>query len=285
MVQILEKETSKEQKSVVNKLESKSVYFNYGETEILKNISLEVKEGEFIVFMGPSGSGKSTFLRLLANLAEPKSGEILLDNQKISESIPDLAVVFQDYSLFPWLNAEDNIVLALKQKLRKTKTKKELQELARQYLSLVQLGHAVKKYPGEMSGGMRQRAAIARALSVGSDLMLMDEPFGALDPITRIQLQDLVLQINQDQKRTIVFVTHDAEEAIILADRIVMFSPGPPGTILEVIDVPFKKPRNRKQLFESKEFVDFRDYILSVMNKGVFEKLNQAELVSDGNGI
>lgn len=283
---MLEREKGIEQKlGVANKLEAKSVYFNYGETEILKDINLEVREGEFIVFMGPSGSGKSTFLRLLANLEKPKSGEILIENEKFSESTPDLAVVFQDYSLFPWLTAEENIVLALKQKLKKTKTKKELYELAEQYLSLVQLGHAVKKYPGEMSGGMRQRAAIARALSLGSDLMLMDEPFGALDPITRIQLQELVLQINQDQNRTVVFVTHDAEEAIILADRIVMFSPGPPGTIMDVIDVPFKKPRNRKQLFESKEFVDFRDYILSVMNKGVFEKLNQTQLVFGGEGI
>jgi ABC-type nitrate/sulfonate/bicarbonate transport system, ATPase component len=136
-----------------------------------------------------------------------------------------------------------------------------------------------------MSGGMRQRAAIARALSVGSDLVLMDEPFGALDPLTRIQLQDLILQINHDQKRTIVFVTHDVEEAIILADRIVMFSPGPPGKVVDVIEVPFEKPRNRKQLFNSQEFVEFRDYLLGVMNKGVFEKLNQSEEVSSGEGI
>lgn len=270
---------------IVNKLEAKSVYFNYGDTEILKDINLEVREGEFIVFMGPSGSGKSTFLRLLADLAKPKSGEIRIDQKLVSEEPIDCAVVFQDYSLFPWLTAEENLVLALKQKLKNTKTKKELQKLAAEYLTLVQLGHAIKKYPGEMSGGMRQRAAIARALSVGSELMLMDEPFGALDPITRIQLQELILQINRDQKRTIVFVTHDAEEAIILADRIVMFSPGPPGTIVEVIDVPFSKPRNRKKLFDSEEYIEFRDYILSVMNKGVLDKLNQSQEISNGEGI
>lgn len=285
MVKALELVPKKEEKLVANKLEAKSIHFNYGETEILKDINLEVKEGELIVFMGPSGSGKSTFLRLLAGLSKPKIGDIIVDNKMLNGSSPDCAVVFQDYSLFPWLTAEENLVLALKQKLKKSKTKKELQELAEQYLTLVQLGYAVKKYPGEMSGGMRQRAAIARALSIGSDLMFMDEPFGALDPITRIHLQELILQINRDQKRTIVFVTHDAEEAIFLADRIVMFSPGPPGTIIDVIDVPFGKPRNRKQLFESKDFIAFRDHVLGIMNKGVFDKLNQSEENAFGEGI
>lgn len=224
--------------SAATKLEAKSVYYSYGKTEILQNINLEIKEGELIVLMGPSGSGKSTFLRLLAGLSQPQTGEILVDNRPLSGITHDCAVVFQDYTLFPWLTAFENLMVALKQKFRKTKSKKELELLAEQYLTLVQLGHALKKYPGEMSGGMRQRAAIARALSVGSGLMLMDEPFGALDPITRIHLQELILQINRDQNRTIVFVTHDAEEAIFLADRIVMFSPGPPGTIIDVYDVP-----------------------------------------------
>lgn len=284
MVQVLERKSTDRTLSPI-KIQAKNVNFDYGETEILKNINLEVREGEFVVFMGPSGSGKSTFLRLLTGLEKPKSGEIYIQNQKIDKEIPELAVVFQDYSLFPWLTAEENIVLALKNRVKGKKAKKELSQLAEQYLTLVNLGHATKKYPGEMSGGMRQRAAIARALSMGSDLLLMDEPFGALDPITRIQLQDLVLQINLDQKKTIIFVTHDADEAIMLADRIVMFSPGPPGKIIEYFDVPFEKPRNRKELFDSKEFIEFRDYLLNVMNKGVFEKLNQREVVKDGGGI
>lgn len=266
-------------------ISAQSVFFNYGETEILRDIELDVKEGEFIVFMGPSGSGKSTLLRLLAGLSQPKSGTIEINKKPIGDISEDLAVVFQDYSLFPWLTAEENLVLALKQKLKKTKTKKELRELAQRYLQLVQLGHAMQKYPGEMSGGMRQRAAIARALSLGTDIILMDEPFGALDPITRIQLQELVLTINREQKRTIVFVTHDAEEAIFLADRIVMFTPGPPGMIANVIDVPFEKPRNRKTLFESKQFTDFRDEILTLMNKSVLEKLNESHQFTKGAGI
>lgn len=268
-----------------NKIEAKSIYFDYDGLEILQNINLEIKEGEFTVFMGPSGSGKSTFLRLLTGLAYPKKGEIYVNNQLTTKALPDSSVVFQDYSLFPWLTAEENIILALKQKF-KSKSKKELIHLAQNYLQLVNLSHAFKKYPGEMSGGMRQRAAIARALAIGSDLMFMDEPFGALDPVTRINLQDLVLEVNQNQKRTIVFVTHDAEEAIFLADRIVMFTPGPPGKIAEIIDVPFSKPRNRKKLLESKEFAQFRDYVLGIMNKGVLEKLEENFSVqSDGDHI
>ncbi|MFF5398322.1 ABC transporter ATP-binding protein [Peribacillus butanolivorans] len=272
--------------NVRNKIEAKSIAFDYDGVEILKNIDLTIKEGEFVVFMGPSGSGKSTLLRLLTGLAQPKKGEILVNGHSIAKSLPDSAVVFQDYSLFPWLTTEENIILALKQKLKKSKTKQELEHLAQSYLLLVQLSHAFKKYPGEMSGGMRQRAAIARALSLGSDLMFMDEPFGALDPVTRIQLQDLILQVNYEQQRTIAFVTHDAEEAIILADRIVIFSPGPPGSLVETINVPFPKPRNRKKLIESLEFIELRNYILDIMNKGIFEKLEQGhEIRSAGEGI
>ncbi len=288
MTKVLERASQLDVKknNVQNKIEAKSIFFDYDGLEILQDINLTIKEGEFIVLMGPSGSGKSTLLRLLTGLTQPKEGEIFVNHQSITQSLPDSSVVFQDYSLFPWLTAEENIMLALKQRLNKSKTKKELEQLAHNYLELVQLGHAFKKYPGEMSGGMRQRAAIARALSLGSDLMFMDEPFGALDPVTRIRLQDLVLRVNQDQQRTIVFVTHDAEEAIFLADRIVMFTPGPPGRIAEIIDVPFPKPRNRKKLIESLEFIQFRNYILGIMNKEIFEKLNQQnELLLNGNGI
>lgn len=277
MAKVLEQvfKVKAENNTLQNKIEAKSISFSYKDVEILQNIDLTVRDGEFIVLMGPSGSGKSTLLRLLTGLAQPMSGEILVNNISTANSLPDSAVVFQDYSLFPWLTAEENIILALKKKLKKSKTKKEFEQLAQQYLELVQLGHASKKYPGEMSGGMRQRAAIARALSLGADVMFMDEPFGALDPVTRIQLQDVILQVNRDQQRTVVFVTHDAEEAIILADRIVMFTPGPPGKIADIIDVPFPKPRDRKMLVESSEFIKFRNDVLRIMNKGIFEKLEQ----------
>lgn len=265
--------------SVKKKIEVKSVSFGYQGTEILKEIQLNVKEGEFLVLMGPSGCGKSTLLRLMAGLEIPNKGEILVNGILSTEEVPDCSVVFQDYSLFPWLSAEENIVLALKQKLKEKKTKKELHQIAQEYLGLVQLNHAVNKYPGQMSGGMKQRAAIARALAFGSDLMFMDEPFGALDPLTRIHLQDLLLQINYDKKRTIVFVTHDADEAIYLADRIVMFSLGADGAITTSVDVPFKKPRNRKKLFNSNEYTGFREHILKIMNKGLLDNLDEQESV------
>lgn len=272
--------------TIKNKIEAKSVTFGYEEVKILKNLDLDVRDGEFLVLMGPSGCGKSTFLRLIAGLDTPNSGEIFVNGVLSTDKIPDAGVVFQDYSLFPWLSAEDNIVLALKQKLKGKKTKKEFQQIADEYLELVQLGHAVKKYPGQMSGGMKQRAAIARALAFGSDLMFMDEPFGALDPVTRIHLQDLLLQISRNQKRTIVFVTHDADEAIYLADRIVMFSLGTEGAITTSVDVPFEKPRNRKKLFGSQEFISFREQIFAIMNQGLLDNIEEQELVgSDGSGI
>lgn len=272
--------------SVKKKIQAKSVCFGYQGAEILKNIDLDVKEGEFLVLMGPSGCGKSTFLRLMAGLEQPNNGEIIINGVSSTQGVPDCGVVFQDYSLFPWLSAEENIVLALKQKLKGKKTKKELQHIAEEYLGLVQLSHAIKKYPGQMSGGMKQRAAIARALAFGSDLMLMDEPFGALDPVTRIHLQDLLLQISQDQNRTIVFVTHDADEAIYLADRIVMFSLGSEGAVTTSVDVPFKKPRNRKKLFSGSEFIRFREHILSIMNQGLLDNLEEQQLVgSHGDKI
>jgi nitrate ABC transporter ATP-binding subunit len=269
-----------------NKIEAKSVSFSYQDAEILKNIDLDVREGEFLVLMGPSGCGKSTFLRLMAGLDQPNRGEIMINGVSSTEKTPDCGVVFQDYSLFPWLSAEENIVLALKQKLKGKKTKKELQQIAEEYLGLVQLSHAVKKYPGQMSGGMKQRAAIARALAFGSDLLLMDEPFGALDPVTRIHLQDLLLRISKDQKRTIVFVTHDADEAIYLADRIVMFSLGSEGAITKSIDVPFSKPRNRKSLISSSEFTRFRERIFTIMNQGLLDNIDaQSSVGPYGDGI
>ncbi|AEH49578.1 ABC transporter ATP-binding protein [Parageobacillus thermoglucosidasius] len=271
---------------VKKKIEVKSLYFSYEGAEILKNIHLDVKEGEFLVLMGPSGCGKSTFLRLIAGLEQPDKGEIIVNGVPTTQKLPDCGVVFQDYSLFPWLSAEENIILALKQKLKKTK--KELKHIAREYLGLVQLSHAAKKYPGQMSGGMKQRAAIARALAFGSDLMLMDEPFGALDPLTRIHLQDLLLQISRDHNRTIVFVTHDADEAIYLADRIVIFSLGSSakGAVTTSVDVPFKKPRNWKTLFSSSEFMEFREHVLTIMNQGLLDNLEEQHAVgSDGDGI
>lgn len=266
-----------------NKIEARGIDFSYdGTTKILNNIDLDVKEGEFLVFMGPSGCGKSTFLRMIAGLEGFDNGDIIINGTSVKEAHPDSGVVFQDYSLFPWLTAQANVVLALKQR-NKTKSKKELAQIAEDYLTLVNLGHALKKYPGQMSGGMKQRAAIARALSYGSDLLLMDEPFGALDPVTRIQLQDLIVQIRAQQNRTVVFVTHDVDEAIYLADRIIIFAPGKNGAVTRSIEVPIKKGTNRQKLFESFEFRSFRESLLNEMNEQILNSIKTE--VSEGAGI
>ncbi|MBA4538265.1 ABC transporter ATP-binding protein [Bacillus aquiflavi] len=274
-----------DEKFKTNKIEVQSIHFSYEKIKILNEINLTVKESEFLVFMGPSGCGKSTLLRLIAGLEQPDGGDIVVNGNSIQKIHPDCSVVFQDYSLFPWLTARDNIILALKQRNQNV-NKKELEHIAEDYLSLVNLGHAVKKYPGQMSGGMKQRAAIARALSYGADLLLMDEPFGALDPVTRVQLQDLLLRISREQNRTIVFVTHDAEEAIYLADRIIMFLPGAGGAKTVNIEIPFsRKNMNRKQLFASKEFIHFREHLLNMMNKEILNNLANQTVLQDGAGI
>lgn len=289
MVQILEKDVQTYTQEVrkpapqKTKVHARNIDFSYDTTKILNNIHLDVKEGEFLVFMGPSGCGKSTFLRMIAGLESFSAGDILINEMSVKTNHPDCGVVFQDYSLFPWLTAQSNVMLALKQR-NKTKSKKELAHIAEEYLTLVNLGHAIKKYPGQMSGGMKQRAAIARALSYGSDLLLMDEPFGALDPVTRIQLQDLMLQICAEQNRTVVFVTHDVDEAIYLADRIVIFAPGKDGAVTKSIDVPFKKKRqDRQKLFESTQFRSFRESLLNEMNEQILNSLKVE--VTDGAGI
>lgn len=289
MVQVVVKEHSSFHEETIpsvrrkDKIIVEDVQFSYGDTKILSKIHLTVSEGEFLVFMGPSGCGKSTLLRLIAGLERFHHGDIRINNQSVHAAHPDCGVVFQDYSLFPWLNARANIMLALKQR-NKELDKKELAHIADEYLSLVNLGHAVKKYPGQMSGGMRQRAAIARALAYGSELLLMDEPFGALDPVTRVQLQDLLLQISREQQRTVVFVTHDVDEAILLANRIVMFAPGREGAVTKVIEVPFRQQGiDRQQLFASAAFKDFREFLLTEMNEQLLTNFGDEQI--DGAGI
>ncbi|WP_339216794.1 ABC transporter ATP-binding protein [Solibacillus sp. FSL W8-0372] len=290
MVQLLERQVqepelpSLEQTHKKTKIKVHNIDFSYDDkTKILNDIQLEVKEGEFLVFMGPSGCGKSTLLRMIAGLEPFSDGDIVIDEKSVRQTHPDCGVVFQDYSLFPWLTAQSNVMLALKQRNKKM-PKKELAHIAEQYLTLVNLGHAIKKYPGQMSGGMKQRAAIARALSFGSDLLLMDEPFGALDPVTRIKLQDLIVQISAEQKRTVVFVTHDVDEAIYLADRIIIFAPGKNGAVTKSIEVPVqKKGTNRQKLFEDPQFRAFRESLLNEMNEQIVNSLKTE--ITDGAGI
>jgi NitT/TauT family transport system ATP-binding protein len=224
-----------------------------GRTVSLDRVSLDIARGEFITLVGPSGCGKSTMLNLIAGLLMPTSGEVLVDGKAVTGPGPDRGVIFQQYALFPWLTAQQNVEFGLR--LQKISAR-ERAERARHYLSLVGLqdfGHAL---PKELSGGMKQRCAIARAYAVNPSLLLMDEPFGALDAMTRVQMQDDLLGTWQQERKTVVFITHDVDEAVYLASRVVVMSPGP-GRISDVIDVPLPYPRN-EDLRLSPAFAEIR---------------------------
>jgi NitT/TauT family transport system ATP-binding protein len=211
-----------------------------GRTVSLDRVSLEIARGEFITLVGPSGCGKSTMLNLIAGLLMPTSGEVLVDGKAVTGPGPDRGVIFQQYALFPWLTAQQNVEFGLR---LQNISARERAERARHYLSLVGLQDFGQALPKELSGGMKQRCAIARAYAVNPSLLLMDEPFGALDAMTRVQMQDDLLGTWQQERKTVVFITHDVDEAVYLASRVVVMSPGP-GRISEVIDVPLPYPRN-----------------------------------------
>lgn len=231
-----------------NKIEVKEVSFEYvgkrNRFAALSRVSLDVREGEFICILGSSGCGKSTLLSLLAGLNTAKSGEILVDGTPIQGPGTDRAVVFQQYSLFPWLTAKGNVLFGIRQSGKKY-GRAQRNTLADQYLASVGLSGAADRYPGQLSGGMKQRVAVARALALESDVLLLDEPFGAIDPKLRLELQELVSKLCTEHRKTVVFVTHDIDEAILLADRIVVMEP---GRIRSILNVEFPHPRRRDEL-------------------------------------
>lgn len=254
----------------------KNLSFSYKNTNklVLNNISIEVKSGEFICLLGQSGCGKSTLLRLLTGLETPTSGTILLDNKPISGASLNRGVVFQDYGLFPWMTAGENIMLALKQKYPNESNKK-LKNLALKALKVVGLDESVyRKLPKELSGGMKQRCAIAQVLSINPPILLMDEPFGALDAITRARLQDLLLDIwsGEEERKTIFFVTHDVDEALLLATRIIVLGQFP-STIIYDYTFTSNKRRNREELFENPEILQLRHDLLIQINRDVAARI------------
>lgn len=263
------------------------VNYSYGSQQVLRGITFNAVAGDFICLLGPSGCGKSTLLRLLAGLSQPTSGAITLDEKPITGPGLDRGVVFQDYSLFPWMTAGQNIVLALEQAFP-GKKRQEYRAIAADYLDMVGLGDAYDKLPGQLSGGMRQRAAIARAFSLNSPVLLMDEPFGALDAITRARLQDLLLQLwqqNEGERKTVFFVTHDVEEAILLANRIIVLGLNP-GVIKGVFDVDLSRPRVRQELYLKENFLVLRDRLVTVLHENILSELDEGRIVkSEGDSI
>ncbi len=231
----------------------------------LKDIDLKIDPGEFITLIGHSGCGKSTLLNLIAGLLMPTDGIMLCADREIAGPGPDRGVVFQNHSLLPWLTCFENVHLAVERVFGQTEDKAKLAQRTHEALELVHLTHASQKYPHEISGGMKQRVGIARALSMQPKVLLMDEPFGALDALTRAHLQDELMKIVADTHSTVVMVTHDVDEAVLLSDRIVMMTNGPAATIGEILTVDLPKPRNRLALANDAHYHSLRGAVLEFL--------------------
>jgi len=238
----------------------------------LRDIHLDVKRGEFVALIGHSGCGKSTLLNLVAGLTTPTAGCMLLDERELSGPGPDRGVVFQNHSLLPWLTCAGNVHLAVERVFAERESRAQLRERALAALELVGLTHAKDKLPGEISGGMKQRVGIARALAMQPKMLLMDEPFGALDALTRARLQDELMKIvaaSKGQGTTVMMVTHDVDEAVLLSDRIVMMTNGPAATIGEVLAVPLppvrEKPRQRLEMAHDGGYLRTREAVLEFL--------------------
>jgi nitrate/nitrite transport system ATP-binding protein len=241
----------------------------------LKNINLDIAKGEFVTLIGHSGCGKSTLLNLIAGLTLPTEGMLLCANREIAGPGPERAVVFQNHSLLPWLTCFENIHLGVERVFGETEKKIQLKLRTDAALELVGLSHAAHKRPGEISGGMKQRVGIARALAMEPKVLLMDEPFGALDALTRAKLQDELLEIVARTHSTVVMVTHDVDEAVLLSDKIVMLTNGPAATIGEVLNVKLPRPRLRVELAESAEYQHLRKAVMDFLytRQGHVEKV------------
>lgn len=239
----------------------------------LKNINLKIAKGEFVSLIGHSGCGKSTVLNIVAGLYQASAGGVILNSKEISEPGPERAVVFQNHSLLPWLTAYQNVELAVKQVFGNSRTKIEIKDWCEHNLKLVHMDHAMHKRPDEISGGMKQRVGIARALSMQPDVLLMDEPFGALDALTRAHMQDSLMEIQNELNNTVIMITHDVDEAVLLSDRIVMMTNGPEATIGEILDITLERPRDRLALADMQEYAHLRSQVL----KFLYEKQKKIE--------
>ena len=241
--------------------------FNRGsqKTEVLKDITLTIAKGEYVSIIGHSGCGKSTLLNIVAGLVPASIGGGSLEGREVNEPGPDRAVVFQNHSLLPWLTVYDNVRLAVDKVCTATKSRAERHDWTMHNLDLVQMGHAKDKRPAEISGGMKQRVGLARALAMEPKVLLLDEPFGALDALTRAHLQDSVMVLHQKLANTVLMITHDVDEAVLLSDRIVMMTNGPAAHIGEVLDVPLARPRKRLELATNQTYLKCRQRVLEFL--------------------
>ena len=230
------------------------------------NFNLRITKGEFVSLIGHSGCGKSTVLNLVAGLNQASTGGVILDGKEVNCPGPDRAMVFQNHSLLPWLSTYENVELAVKQVFKGKKSRKDMRDWIHHNLELVHMEHALDKKPSEISGGMKQRVGIARALSMQPKVLLMDEPFGALDSLTRSHLQDSVMEIQATLDSTIIMITHDVDEAVLLSDRIVMMTNGPAATIGEILEVNLPRPRSRLALTKDPEYNRLRAEVLNFLH-------------------
>ena len=231
----------------------------------LRDIHLTMQPGEFVALIGHSGCGKSTLLNLVAGLTTPTQGVMLLADRELKGPGPDRGVVFQNHSLLPWLSCHDNVHLAVERVFGDKESTDRLHQRTMAALELVGMGHAVHKRPHEISGGMKQRVGIARALAMEPKMLLMDEPFGALDALTRAKLQDELMRIVATTGATVMMVTHDVDEAVLLSDRIVMMTNGPAATIGEILRVDLPRPRNRVEMVEDRHYVQYRKEVIDFL--------------------
>jgi len=230
------------------------------------DVNLDIRENEIVSIIGHSGCGKSTLLNMISGLDMQSSGVILLENRHIEGPGPERAVVFQNHSLLPWLSVYDNIALAVK-KVMPSLSKSETKARVEKFIKMVNLDAAKDKKPDEISGGMKQRVGIARALSIEPKVLLMDEPFGALDSLTRANLQEHLMRIQESVKNTVIIITHDIDEAVLLSDRVIMMTNGPSATIGEILEVNLERPRDRVSLQSDPEYIRCREAILEFLYK------------------
>jgi nitrate/nitrite transport system ATP-binding protein len=244
---------------------SKSFRRGSSQTEVLHEVTLSIERGEYVSIIGHSGCGKSTLLNIVAGLTPATLGGVLLEGREVNEPGPDRAVVFQNHSLLPWLTVYDNVSLAVNKVFSRSKSRAERHAWVMHNLDLVQMAHAKDKRPAEISGGMKQRVGLARALSMEPKVLLLDEPFGALDALTRAHLQDSVMAIHAQLGNTVLMITHDVDEAVLLSDRIVMMTNGPSAQIGEVLDVPLARPRKRLSLATDSTYLKCRQRVLEFL--------------------